>query len=176
MILRADVSDVDRNLNAEGIDENSSISWKLFLKMWRKSPLCKQKQSVRRCAARPEKWMFQHWCCPGGTSGSTEPPTQFLKGRNDQIWSFFIRLFIYPLRYSHTVVTVRHCGVFGKAWVKVGHQWSDVLSSCEHLVDYISSVDETWKRKTYWGFQHFSQKCHLIYQTWHFAFWDIIFV
>lgn len=94
---------------------------------------------------------------------------------NKTILSLFIRLCIYPLRYSPTVVAVQHCGVFGKAWVKVRHQRSDVLSSCEQLVDYISSVDETWKRKTYWGLQRFSQKCHLVYQTWHFAFWVIIF-
>lgn len=46
-----------------------------------------------------------------------------------------------------TIIRVKHSRVLGQTWVKVSHQRGDVLSGCEHSMDYISSVKETCERK-----------------------------
>lgn len=43
-----------------------------------------------------------------------------------------------------TVVRVPHCGVFGVAGVKVGHEGSDVLCGSEHSMSNLPHEDEPW--------------------------------
>lgn len=40
-------------------------------------------RSARRCAEPPGRWKFPRWR-PGGESGSTEPPVQFLQSRHER--------------------------------------------------------------------------------------------
>ena len=61
-------------------------------------------------------------------------------------------------KISLTVIKVEHTRVFGQTRVKIGHERGDVLSGCEHSVDYISSVNETCERKTCRGY-HPSFSC-----------------
>lgn len=43
-----------------------------------------------------------------------------------------------------TVVRVPHCGVFGEAGVKVGHEGSHVLCGSQHSMSDLPHEDEPW--------------------------------